>query len=43
VVVTADGRLLAFAVLADKVPVGKDRAEAGLDQIPAALAGCGCA
>lgn len=39
---TADGRLLAFAVLADKVTVGKDRAEAGLDKITTALAGCGC-
>jgi D-alanyl-D-alanine carboxypeptidase/D-alanyl-D-alanine-endopeptidase (penicillin-binding protein 4) len=43
VVTTADGRLLAFAVLADKVPVGKDRAEAGLDKITTTLAGCGCA
>jgi D-alanyl-D-alanine carboxypeptidase/D-alanyl-D-alanine-endopeptidase (penicillin-binding protein 4) len=42
VVVTAQGRLLAFAVLADKVPVGKDQAEVGLDKIPNALAGCGC-
>ncbi|WP_173166411.1 D-alanyl-D-alanine carboxypeptidase/D-alanyl-D-alanine endopeptidase [Phytohabitans suffuscus] len=42
VVTTADGRLLAFAVLADKVPVGKDRAEAGLDKITTTLAGCGC-
>jgi D-alanyl-D-alanine carboxypeptidase/D-alanyl-D-alanine-endopeptidase (penicillin-binding protein 4) len=43
VVTTADGRLLAFAVLADKVPVGKDRAETGLDKITSALAKCGCA
>ncbi|MDQ7906923.1 D-alanyl-D-alanine carboxypeptidase/D-alanyl-D-alanine-endopeptidase [Phytohabitans sp. ZYX-F-186] len=42
VVTTADGRLLAFAVLADKVPVGKDRAESGLDKIATTLAGCGC-
>jgi D-alanyl-D-alanine carboxypeptidase/D-alanyl-D-alanine-endopeptidase (penicillin-binding protein 4) len=42
VVTTADGRLLAFAVLADRVPVGKDRAEAGLDKIATTLAGCGC-
>jgi D-alanyl-D-alanine carboxypeptidase/D-alanyl-D-alanine-endopeptidase (penicillin-binding protein 4) len=42
VVTTADGRLLAFAVLADKVPVGKDRAEAGLDKITTMLAKCGC-
>ncbi|MFC0533443.1 D-alanyl-D-alanine carboxypeptidase/D-alanyl-D-alanine endopeptidase [Phytohabitans kaempferiae] len=40
---TADGRLLAFAVLADKVPVGKDRAEVGLDKITTTLAKCGCA
>jgi serine-type D-Ala-D-Ala carboxypeptidase/endopeptidase (penicillin-binding protein 4) len=42
VVVTADGRLLAFAVLADKVPLDKARAEAALDKIPATLAQCGC-
>jgi serine-type D-Ala-D-Ala carboxypeptidase/endopeptidase (penicillin-binding protein 4) len=42
VVTTADGRLLTFAVLADKVPVGKDRAEAGLDKITTTLAKCGC-
>ncbi|WP_232072767.1 D-alanyl-D-alanine carboxypeptidase/D-alanyl-D-alanine endopeptidase [Phytohabitans flavus] len=43
VVTTADGRLLAFAVLADKVTAGADRAETGLDKITATLAGCGCA
>jgi serine-type D-Ala-D-Ala carboxypeptidase/endopeptidase (penicillin-binding protein 4) len=42
VVTTADGRLLAFAVLADKVTAGKDRAEAGLDKITTTLAKCGC-
>lgn len=42
VVTTTDGRLLVFAVLADKVPVGKDRAEAGLDKITSTLAKCGC-
>ncbi|WP_173083976.1 D-alanyl-D-alanine carboxypeptidase/D-alanyl-D-alanine endopeptidase [Phytohabitans rumicis] len=42
VVVTADGRLLAFAVLADKVPLGKEKAETALDKIPTALAKCGC-
>ncbi|HYN94531.1 MAG TPA: D-alanyl-D-alanine carboxypeptidase/D-alanyl-D-alanine-endopeptidase, partial [Pilimelia sp.] len=42
VVVTADGRLLAFALLADGVPVGHWDAQAGLDAIAARLAGCGC-
>jgi D-alanyl-D-alanine carboxypeptidase/D-alanyl-D-alanine-endopeptidase (penicillin-binding protein 4) len=42
VVTTADGRLLTFAVLADKVPVGKERAESGLDKITTTLAKCGC-
>jgi len=42
VLTTADGRLLAFALLAEKVPVGKDRAEAGLDKITTTLAKCGC-
>ena len=40
VVRDADGRLLAFAVLADKVPGGG--ATAALDRFAAALAGCGC-
>jgi D-alanyl-D-alanine carboxypeptidase/D-alanyl-D-alanine-endopeptidase (penicillin-binding protein 4) len=40
-VVTTDGRLLAFAVVADSS--GSDAAaEAGLDQVAAALAACGC-
>ncbi|MDT4943646.1 MAG: hypothetical protein QOH14_379 [Pseudonocardiales bacterium] len=41
----ADGRLLAFAVLADHVAPGDGptaSAEAALDRIAAALAGCGC-
>ncbi|MDT4935178.1 MAG: hypothetical protein QOK11_3070, partial [Pseudonocardiales bacterium] len=41
----ADGRLLAFAVLADHVAPGDGptaAAEAALDRIAAALAGCGC-
>ncbi|HEX8628800.1 MAG TPA: D-alanyl-D-alanine carboxypeptidase/D-alanyl-D-alanine-endopeptidase [Catenuloplanes sp.] len=44
VVVTAQGRLLAFAVLADAVPSDRARAEAeaALDRIAAKLAGCGC-
>ena len=40
-VVTIDGRLLAFAVVADGS--GSDAAaEAALDDVAAALAGCGC-
>lgn len=42
VVVDADGRLLAFAVMADAVPVGQSTAEAALDRIAAKLATCGC-
>lgn len=42
VVTTADGRLLAFAVLADKVPVGSDEAQPALDRVAATLATCGC-
>lgn len=41
-VVTADGRWLAFAILADQVPVGDELARQHLDAIAAALAGCGC-
>jgi len=40
---TADGRLLAFDVTADAVPLGATRAaEAALDRFAAALASCGC-
>ncbi|MCW2681854.1 MAG: dacB [Frankiales bacterium] len=40
---TADGRLLAFDLTADGVPLGANRqAEAALDRLAAALAGCGC-
>jgi D-alanyl-D-alanine carboxypeptidase/D-alanyl-D-alanine-endopeptidase (penicillin-binding protein 4) len=40
---TADGRLLAFDVSLDAVPVGATRAaEAALDAVATALAGCGC-
>jgi D-alanyl-D-alanine carboxypeptidase/D-alanyl-D-alanine-endopeptidase (penicillin-binding protein 4) len=42
-VVTADGRQLAFAVLADNVPVGGNGpAQDALDRIVSALATCGC-
>ncbi|HZN20487.1 MAG TPA: D-alanyl-D-alanine carboxypeptidase/D-alanyl-D-alanine-endopeptidase [Micromonosporaceae bacterium] len=42
IVVTRDGRLLAFAVLADRVPVGQFPAQDAIDRIAAVLAGCGC-
>jgi len=41
-VTTADGRLLAFAILANKVPGTTDQARTALDRIAAALAACGC-
>jgi len=42
-VLTADGRLLAFDLTADGVPTGATRgAEAALDRLAAALAACGC-
>jgi D-alanyl-D-alanine carboxypeptidase/D-alanyl-D-alanine-endopeptidase (penicillin-binding protein 4) len=41
-VVTADGRLLAFAVVADGSSGGDVAAESALDGVAAALAGCGC-
>ena len=41
-VVTADGRLLAFAVVADGATGSEAAAEAVLDDIAATLAGCGC-
>ena len=40
--VTADGRLLAFAVLADGATGGELAAEAALDEVAAELARCGC-
>jgi D-alanyl-D-alanine carboxypeptidase/D-alanyl-D-alanine-endopeptidase (penicillin-binding protein 4) len=42
-VVTADGRLLVFAIMADGVPAGaRDASRAALDRIAAKLATCGC-
>jgi D-alanyl-D-alanine carboxypeptidase/D-alanyl-D-alanine-endopeptidase (penicillin-binding protein 4) len=42
VVVDKDGRQLAFALLADKVPGSTDAAELVLDKIAATIASCGC-
>jgi D-alanyl-D-alanine carboxypeptidase/D-alanyl-D-alanine-endopeptidase (penicillin-binding protein 4) len=45
VVTTAEGRVLAFAVLLDGVPAGlpaTQAAQAAIDRIAAALATCGC-
>ncbi|WP_212828230.1 D-alanyl-D-alanine carboxypeptidase/D-alanyl-D-alanine-endopeptidase [Catellatospora sp. TT07R-123] len=39
---TADGRMLAFAVLADGVTAGRYPAQDALDKIVAAIASCGC-
>ncbi len=41
-VVTAEGRLLAFGVLADGAPANGLAAEAALDDVASALAACGC-
>jgi D-alanyl-D-alanine carboxypeptidase/D-alanyl-D-alanine-endopeptidase (penicillin-binding protein 4) len=41
-VVTTDGRLLAFAVLADAATGGEAAAEEALDEVAAELARCGC-
>ena len=41
-VLTADGRLLAFAVLADGAAGGPVASETALDAVAATLAGCGC-
>jgi serine-type D-Ala-D-Ala carboxypeptidase/endopeptidase (penicillin-binding protein 4) len=41
-VVTADGRLLAFAVVADAATGSEAAAEGTLDQFAATMAGCGC-
>jgi D-alanyl-D-alanine carboxypeptidase/D-alanyl-D-alanine-endopeptidase (penicillin-binding protein 4) len=42
VITTTGGRVLAFALLADGVPIGHFDAQAALDAIAAALAKCGC-
>jgi D-alanyl-D-alanine carboxypeptidase/D-alanyl-D-alanine-endopeptidase (penicillin-binding protein 4) len=43
VAVDADGRLLAFSVLADETPgTAADPAEAALDRVAATVAACGC-
>jgi D-alanyl-D-alanine carboxypeptidase/D-alanyl-D-alanine-endopeptidase (penicillin-binding protein 4) len=42
VVVTEEGRLLAFALLADQVPIDQESAQEALDGVAVALAGCGC-
>ncbi|MGY2083029.1 D-alanyl-D-alanine carboxypeptidase/D-alanyl-D-alanine endopeptidase [Blastococcus sp. SYSU DS0539] len=41
-VVTADGRLLAFTVVADEATGSEAAAEAALDEFAATLAACGC-
>jgi D-alanyl-D-alanine carboxypeptidase/D-alanyl-D-alanine-endopeptidase (penicillin-binding protein 4) len=41
-VVTHDGRLLAFAVVAGNTSASQDVAEGQLDKVAATLAGCGC-
>jgi D-alanyl-D-alanine carboxypeptidase/D-alanyl-D-alanine-endopeptidase (penicillin-binding protein 4) len=41
-VLTKDGRLLVFAVVADRATGGDSSAESALDRITAALAACGC-
>lgn len=42
IVVDADGRALAFAILADAANKGTTPAQESMDRIVAALAGCGC-
>lgn len=43
IVQTADGRVLAFAVLADGMPAGQERPRAAIDEFVVAVASCGCA
>jgi D-alanyl-D-alanine carboxypeptidase/D-alanyl-D-alanine-endopeptidase (penicillin-binding protein 4) len=43
IVQTADGRVLAFAVLADSMPAGQDRPRAAIDEFVVAVSNCGCA
>ena len=42
VIVTADGRALAVAILADGMPYGQERPQSAFDEFLAALAECGC-
>jgi D-alanyl-D-alanine carboxypeptidase/D-alanyl-D-alanine-endopeptidase (penicillin-binding protein 4) len=42
IAIDADGRVLAFAIMADAVTAGTTAAEGALDRIAAALAACGC-
>lgn len=42
VVITADGRPLAFAVIADGMPYGQERPRTAIDEFADALAQCGC-
>jgi D-alanyl-D-alanine carboxypeptidase/D-alanyl-D-alanine-endopeptidase (penicillin-binding protein 4) len=41
-VMTADGRLLAFAVLADGMPAGQERPREAFDELVLSLVACGC-
>ncbi len=41
-VLTADGRWLAFSVLADEMPYGQDAPRAAIDKFVRAIAACGC-
>jgi len=42
VITTADGRVLAFAAMADGMPYGQSQPKAAIDGFVAALADCGC-
>ncbi|MCJ7827142.1 MAG: D-alanyl-D-alanine carboxypeptidase/D-alanyl-D-alanine-endopeptidase [Demequinaceae bacterium] len=41
-VVTADGRWLAYSILADGLPWGQTRPQAAIDEVLSAVAACGC-